>query len=330
MLHSYSVVPDQVMIRYRHHFFLILKRCANSSFTTLLSLIWCLSHLLLTVQTGEILLTVVAQFVFRPGTGQPTLLWLDSVRTVNSKQQLSDHAWVDFDDDPNSKFMRLTQELGEGHRSWTTFFPPKIGDIVSGRTGTSGILGASLSGGSTRSDHPHNKRTTSASPAICYRSDEVSPRNNSGESNLYCVALDETRDGVFGAAATAGMGECGGGVVARDQGPEGKPHYYGFCPAGRYRHNGDAHKENFTLPTEAWVHRSDRPRRDRSSSSEAKGEGTEEQSMKEQWTRKRSTGTTMRTTIWRDGFRNRSEYLRSVADHQRPRTCPVSRTGGNG
>ncbi|CAM9257450.1 unnamed protein product, partial [Ectocarpus sp. 12 AP-2014] len=50
----------------------------------------------------------------------------------------------------------------------------------------------------------------------------------------------------------------------------------------------------------------------------------------EHWPRKTSTGTTMRTTIWRDGFRNRSEYLRSAADHQRPWTCPVSRTGGKG
>lgn len=223
--------------------------------------------------------------------------------------------------------MRLTQELGEGIRSWTTFFPPKIGDIVSRRTGTSGIIGASLSGGSTRSEYPHNKRTTSASPATCHRSNEVLPGNNRRERSSSCVALDEARDRVFGSAATAGMGDFGGGVISQDQDPESEPHS-GFCPAGRYRHTGDTKKENFTLPTEAWVHRSARPRRDRSS--ETKGEGTEELSLKEHWPRRRSTGTTMRTTIWRDGFRNRSEYLRSVADHQRPWTCPVSRTGGKG
>lgn len=226
--------------------------------------------------------------------------------------------------------MRLTQELGEGSRSWTTFFPPKIGDIVSGRTGTSGMMGASLSGGSacTRSEFSHNKGATSASPATCNRSNEISPGNNSGDSSLLCVALDEARDGVLGSAATAGMGEYGGGVISQDQNPERESHDGLLYPAGRCRHTGDAQKENFTLPTEAWVHRSTRPRRD--CSSEAKGEGTAENSLEEYWPRKRSTGTTMRTTIWRDGFRNRSEYLRSVADHQRPWTCPVTRTGGKG
>lgn len=98
---------------------------------------------------------VVAQFAFKPGGGQPTLLWLDNVHTVRSTQLLSEHTPDKAAVDPNSEFMQLTRDLGEGSasRSWTTFFPPKMEEINRGG-GSSGLLlpGTSLSAESLRSE----------------------------------------------------------------------------------------------------------------------------------------------------------------------------------
>lgn len=258
-----------------------------------------------TAQTGEVVLEVVAQFVFRPGSGQPTLVWLDSVQTVRSTQLSADHtpeAIVDTD----GEFVQLTQDLDlEGHsgRSWTTFFPPKIGDLTNGG-GSLGLTEAGRSSESQRSNvSPYRTERFFKSEMDSGLENNITAEE-SGAVPLAPVGpanVNESKQGVLTPAG--GMGEGGGdngiagddklGHVRKNDGPDG----------------GSDRGRNFTLPTESWAHRSAGPRGHYLSGTGGVG-ARADRSLHEKWPRKRSTGTTMR----RDCIRGRLD-LRNAAEH---------------
>lgn len=252
----------------------------------------------------------MAQFIFKPGSGQPTLLWLDSVQTVGSTQQLGDRTPGEVVD-PASEFLKLTRGLGEekSGRSWTTFFPPKIVDLNRG----GGSLG--LAAESVPSAESQRQRFCSTNRS-CKAEMESRETSNlvAGESgNVQAMPA-------VPADATEGTDEIFSPVCGTSE-QVGSDGISGGEEVGHVRNNGldGGHKwgRHFTLPTESWAHRS-AGRRGLYFSGTAGGLGARtDQSLTEQWPRKRSTGTTMR----RDCRRERLD-LRSAAENQRPWTSP--------
>lgn len=243
----------------------------------------------------------MAQFVFRPRSGQPTLLWLDSVRTARSTQLFGDHDHAPGTiADPNGEFLQLARDLEEREpaRSWTTFFPPKIGDLVGG----GGSLGLAEAGGlsaeSQRSEilRKQNERS--------FKTDMESRQEHNAtveEGTIVPADANEATDGPFTSAGGAGeqgddngSGEEVGHVRNNDS------------PDGGYNQRGG----RFTLPTESWAQRSAGRRGLYYSGTGGVG-ARADQSLNEQWPRKRSTGSTMR----RDCRRDRLD-LRSAAENQ--------------
>lgn len=277
-----------------------------------------------TPQTGEVILDVVAQFVFRPGSGQPTLLWLDSVHTARSTQQLDDHTPGELVD-PNSEFVQLTHDGGEGRsgRSWTTFFPPKIGDLVGGAESL-GLAGAEVSSAGQRSE----LLRTRTERFVLAKKKSRAENNNATEESSTVPAVStvptfpaDANEAAGGTCSPAvGMGEQGGthGISEDEE-----------TVVGHVRNNdsndcGYQRGRHFNLPTESWAHRS--AGRRGLYFCRAGGVGASGgQSLNEQWLRKRSTGTTMR----RDCSRERLD-LRSAAENQRPWTPPLTHTTKRG
>lgn len=264
----------------------------------------------MTAQTGEIILDVVAQFVFRPGSGQPTLLWLDSVHTVRSAQHFGDQTPREKVD-PNNEFLQLTRDLEEGKsgRPWTTFFPPKIGDLVSGGVSL-GKTEAGLSAESQRSEFLRRRNERSVKTEAGSREESREENGfNAGESGIVPIVVpivsakaNEATDGMFHPA---------GGMAEQD----GSNGISGVEQVGRVRNNdgpngGYERGEGFTLPTESWAHRSAGRRGLYFSRTGGRGVDAD-QTPNERWPRKRSTGTTMR----RDCRRDRLD-LRSAVENQ--------------
>ena len=269
-------------------------------------------------QTGEIILEVVAQFIFRPGSGQPTLLWLDSVHTLRSTQQSGNTTPAEIVD-PDGEFLRLTRDLGEtkSGRSWTTFFPPKIGDLVSG-SGSLGFAEAGLSGESNQSRSEYIRSRTGRSVEA-----GMEPRAESnvteGESSAAPVAPSDANE----AAGEVSCSADGTREAVADDGISGVEE------VGRVRNNGgpDGGYQrglHFTLPTESWARRS-AGRRGLYLSRTGGGGAPADQSLHEEWPRKRSTGTTMR----RDCRRERLD-LRSAAENALPWASPSTQAAKRG
>lgn len=271
----------------------------------------------------------MAQLAFRAGSGQPTLLWLDSVVTLRSTQQ-ADPAKHDEREDINADqaFMQLTHELGEVDHDWSTYFPPKIGDLV-GVTATAargtiiekardGITGAgsmpligSLKGGKTVRARPRAlDGNTPSMPGAGMDDDERSsfaPPNHRGEEISANVGAllpaDDSDDKLV-------KGE---GNVLRE-GNENVSNTVGIL----------GNREHFALPTESWAYRS-AGWRGLYFSGEGRGQGggggagggrRGERPSSEQWPRKRSTGTTMRGD-------DRRPDLRQASEAARPWTAPA-------
>lgn len=268
-------------------------------------------------QTGEVLLRVVAQFAFRPGCGQPTLLWLDSVSTLRSTQKQvrgTDDATVD----ENGAFMQLTTELGEANRGWTTFFPPKLADLTGGASSSAAGTGVSVSVGQRASSSIHG------TDALATREQISSGLLGSitGAVPFPAAAGGQAEEPARGTAPTV--------VPAMDKGGEELSAPYdaaislfhnsgtigdgGSIPGAKAgtsnaRSAGRAgQRQHFTLSTESWARRSAGWRglyfvRER-------GDGRAERPSSEQWPRKKSTGTTMRSDGRRPGLRTASEAQR--------------------
>lgn len=291
------------------------------------------------IQTDEILLKVVAQFIFRPGSGQPTLLWLDSVHTVRSTNQYDDHTSVGIVD-PQGEFMQFTRELGEGStsRSWTTFFPPKIADITSGRGSLGVVAGACLSAESQRSEFLRKKLeggsfeqagmafngVTRGPPCeinglvdgqqrgILRGEDKSLPENGCAPA-----APNEVRDGVM--VLVGDPDEQGGDkIIPKDDKRDDRIR-------GKNGSAGNLQREHFTLPTEAWAHRSTVGRGLYFSRTGGAG-GYGDRPLTEQWPRKRSTGTTMRP----DGPWNRMDLRSAAENNHRPWSSPMDHPVGTG
>lgn len=253
----------------------------------------------------------MAQFVFRPGSGQPTLLWLDAVHTVRSTQQLGDNTAAEIID-PDGEFLQLTRDLGEGKsgRSWTTFFPPKIGDLVSGGESL-GFAEAGLTGDSQR---PEFLRSRTGRSVVAVETEPREENNVTAEESSAVSIVPANANEAAGeiSCPAAGMGEQGSrnGISGDEE-------------VGRVKNNDDPdggyqRDRHFTLPTESWAHRS-AGRRGLYLSRTGRVGAHADQSLNEQWPRKRSTGTTMR----RDCRRERLD-LRSAAENARPWTSPLT------
>lgn len=252
----------------------------------------------------------MAQFIFKPGSGQPTLLWLDTVRTVRSTQQLGDHTPGEIGD-PTSEFFQLTHDLGQGisGRSWTTFFPPKVADLMSGG-GSPGLTEQGRAVGSRRS--AVFRRTVDEHSLMA--GGGAREENNVSAEEISIAAIVPTTpanatDAKSGTHTPAdAMGEKNGstGVSEEEE-------------VGRVRNN------DINLPTESWAHRSAGRRGLYCSRTGGAGGRYADQSLNKQWPRKRSTGTTMR----RDCNRGRLD-LRNAAENQRPWTSPLTQATQTG
>lgn len=291
------------------------------------------------VQTDEIILKVVAQFVFRPGSGQPTLLWLDSVHTVRSTAHYGDPTSTGIVD-PHREFTKLTRELGEGSTSryWTTFFPPKFADITSGGGAVKVVAGTCLSAESLRSDFLR-KRLEQASfrqAGVAFNdAPSRSPRENrDGPFDAQKTLLQEEGT-VFpenGTVPTA-PNEAAGDFVALDGDPDEQggdkiiPHDDGGekRTSGNNDSNGGHKRGHFTLPTEAWALRSTAGRGLYFSRTGGAG-GCGDRPVTEQWPRKRSTGTTMRP----DGSWGRMDLRSALENQVRSWASPTSQAAGTG
>lgn len=268
-------------------------------------------------QTEEVLLRVVAQYIFLPGSGQPTLLWLDSVETLSSTQQDDPTTEDEAEADGNEAFMQLTRELGEVSRGWTTFFPPKMGDLTDGGSIMGGGLSLSLNpragcsaretngslqvdvsskGGSRLSRYPAAIGLTDGSTVGTTAATPLSPEERQSVGDVH-----EAEDGFLAIDRISDKGVITGEKEVDLTAPS----------AGRAAGDRRGH---FTLPTESWARRSAGWRGLYFSG--GGGDGGAERPSSEQWPRRRSTGTTMR----RDG---RRPDLRSASETRRPWTAPA-------
>lgn len=210
---------------------------------------------------------MLAQYAFRPGSGQPTLLWLDSVTTQGSAapsvQSLSQRIAVDekgTDDKSQGQLDQLREETND--RSWTTFFPPKLSELVSG--GSVKLAGRSTRQNGSSFNEKSSNLASKALHASVSGSQPQAKRPMNGDDDHHQRGLE------------------GGSIIEID--------------ALRRRACGP-HRQTFTLPTESWAIRS----------SGCRGlyfSGGKRGAMSERWPRKRSTGTTMRIDDRRPDLRS--------------------------
>lgn len=233
----------------------------------------------------------MAQFAFSPGSGQPTLLWLDSVHTVRStNNQCDDQSSVDHDIlDPHSEFIQLTRELGEGStsRSWTTFFPPKLAEIASGGGGSSGAAvspGACLSAESQRSEFlrkrlgesssqqtgvPRKGEPRGGSFSHCHERNFQWDARNGGQLLLLREEEEGKISGKGSCAPTAAPNKANCDILALGCGENGPDQADGenispkddqeeddHARSNNNDQTGGHHQGHFALPTEAWAYRS--------------------------------------------------------------------------
>lgn len=296
-------------------------------------------------QTDEVILRVVAQYVFVPGNGQPTLLWLDSVETgVSSTQRTGLIADDESDLDANGSFMQLTPELVETNRSWTTFFPPKMADIASGKlaAGSGQVVGPSPRSrafsekhndfddngeGASQASQADARSTSSATSGLSVPNGVLCNPNAAGtiatplspENHAMGVTFESQPLGVTFArphdrtpTAFPGAGHRLDEIRWR-QGQDG-----GFPAANYAGGRGRSCRDNFTLPTESWSRRSSRWA---GLDGWGKGGRGDARSGNKQWVRRRSTGTTMRLD-------DRRLDLRHGSESHRPQTAPPPRALG--
>lgn len=295
----------------------------------------------------------MAQYAFVPGSGQPTLLWLDSVETGGSthKQDLKftlDDGQCDLDANATT-FTQLTRELAETSREWSTFFPPKMADIAGGKLAAGSGLGASQSPRSyafpeNDSDASSQAEERSSSIAASGLAKGVAPNgalyNKPNEPNATAVAevppsSENHRPASMGVTFASSRHRTPTGFPAADRVGErsrilrrrGQEAGYTSMGAGRAAGAGGAGggaaggcRDNFTLPTESWARRSSRWRGLDISGTGEGGKCGVGLSNK-QWVRRRSMGTTMR-------FDDRRPDLRRGSESHRPQTAPLS--GGLG
>ena len=247
---------------------------------------------------------MVAQYAFRPGSGQPTLLWLDSV-TCQHREQLPQRSAQEGDGGGTSRSHSpadLTHGLRqEIERPWSTFFPPKLSDLASGGSAasflagrpvsrcrqddSSQIIGRSLYGESSR---PASKALHASAPTLLATETPLLQT----ETRPLELGLIPDSEAPWEAADDHQKSDGWAGGVTVD-------HAFGRA-GGQCQH--------FSLPTESWAYRSSGERGLYFS-------GRGERLPTERWPRRRSTGTTMRI----DG---RRPDLRTVSETQRPWTVP--------
>lgn len=234
--------------------------------------------------------------------------------------------------DPDSEFMQLTHELGERSRSWTTFFPPKIGNLAGGN-GLSGLAGVNLSAGSRRSDFVRKKtkgsfqremnaKTHTPQAGMCdpFDASDLALRDQCDAENKAIPDIpDAATDKEFGGAGAMGDQGVGSTPAVKEEGilamyNDKRLNSYFPARGGQWGH--------FTLPTESWVRRSSESRGHYRTLTVDEG-GRAERSLNERWPRKRSTGTTMRG----NGSLQRSD-LRGASENRRPCTSPAGQTRG--
>lgn len=292
----------------------------------------------------------MAQYAFVPGSGQPTLLWLDSVETGGSTHKqdvnLTLHDYQ-CNLDANAAFTQLTRELAETSREWSTFFPPKMADIAGGKLAAGSGLGASPSPRSYALSENDSDASSQAEEILSSIAESglakgVVPNgslynkpNEPNEPNATTmgeVPLSSEQHRPMGVtfASSCHRAPTGfpaaGSVAERNGSLRGRRPEVGYTAMNVGIGGGGGGggvgvcRDNFTLPTESWARRSSRWRGLDISGTGEGGKCGARLSNKE-WVRRRSMGTTMR-------FDDRRPDLRRGSESHRPQTAPLS--GGLG
>lgn len=258
---------------------------------------------------------VVAQFAFRPGSGQPTLLWLESATTLHSThpQLIPDGSGNDLEHGGDQ-----TRKWGEEDTRWTTYFPMKLCELGAAAipsavaSGLVDRLAASMSGNGLR-DASHAETTGPTAPeqlasSVKYAStgtpsaidDRCVPGESMDSAGLQGVPLTQTSEGVAGDEFSPGQ-------------EEGEHAHSVAGHSGDAGHAAVSHR-HYALPTESWATRFAGLRGLYFTHGAGAGRGA--LASRDRWPRKRSTGTTMRIDDERPDLRRSSES-------PRPSTAPA-------
>lgn len=250
---------------------------------------------------------MLAQYAFRPGSGQPTLLWLDSVTTQRScgtsVRSLSQRTAINETgiEDKSSVFLHGQLREETNNRSWTTFFPPKLSELAS-----SGSV--KLAGHSALQQYGEQNGSYQTTSSSFYEK----------SSKLASKALYASASALL-ATSMASQAQANplehrilnaGFVTETERSEDDNHHQSGLevdstieMDALRQRVCGQ-HRQNFTLPTESWAIRSSGWRGLYFSGVGGGTRGGKRAVMRERWPRKRSTGTTMRIDDRRPDLRS--------------------------
>lgn len=243
------------------------------------------------MQTSEVLLGFVAQYVFPPGSGQPTLIWLDSVTTLRcarGERHEMDGKDIEKGGTEDGTLAELTRNWCEVDSPWTTYFPAKFGDLG----GAGGSTEEGFSSFETRGNVGLSRW-----------------RSKGGDSSGNLRVLDKTSPMASGHGQYTDQKapQSVADDVANTQCEE--PCCDPFN-SGKY----GARSGHFTLPTESWANRSAGLR---GLYFNRGGTGVcANLSGCDEWPRKRSTGTAMRIGELRPDLRRASE-------NARPATAPA-------
>lgn len=267
-------------------------------------------------QTEETIMRVSVQYVFRPGTGRPTLFWLDSVRTLLSTEGDDRNEEGGEEAAEEEEFVQLTRELREPSRDWTTFFPPKMFDIASGGS----------AGGANMPAWQRSCNSSRVAIAIPFPAEDGIPQDPSDffpgtatfplvndhveaqpTQDSVPVPLPPEHDVVVKTPSDEWGSEYG---TKAEEGGSSRPNKAGLLMQRAELAGGQ--RQRFALPTSSWARRSDGWRG--LYSSRGWGSGCPDRPATERWPRKRSTGTMMRL----DG---RRPDLRHAFEERRPSTA---------